>query len=54
MREVINFDKGWLFHRGDIGAGEDFPAYKGIAYMGAKTERMLTRPASRFYTDNPD
>lgn len=54
MREVINFDKGWLFHRGDIGAGEDFPAYKGIAYMGAKTERMLTGPASRFYNDNPD
>ncbi len=53
MREKIDFDCGWLFHRGE--PKDDFaPAYKGICYMGAKTERMRRGPASRFYNDDPD
>ncbi len=52
MREVIDFDRDWLFHRGDIDGG--LPAYKGIAYMSAKTERRRIGPAGRFYNDNPD
>lgn len=54
MREVIDFDENWLFHRGDVTYAEDFPAYKGVAYMGAKTERKKYGPASRFYNDDPD
>ena len=47
MREKINFDMGWLFHRGDINI--DFPPTKKAAYDSAKTERMLWGPASRSY-----
>lgn len=54
MREIIDFDEGWLFHRGESECDGRFPAYKGIAYMGAKTERARMGPASRFYNDNPD
>ena len=54
MREVIDFDGNWLFHRGDITYAEDFPAYQGMTYMSAKTERKRLGPASRFYNDNPD
>lgn len=53
MREKIDFDCGWLFHRGES-KDEFAPAYKGICYMGAKTERMRRGPASRFYNDDPD
>ncbi len=47
MREKINFDKGWLFHKGDIDA--PLPAQKGPVYTSAKTERMHVGPASRHY-----
>lgn len=53
MREKIDFDCEWLFHRGES-KDEFAPAYKGICYMGAKTERMRRGPASRFYNDDPD
>ena len=53
MRETIDFDNEWLFHRGEL--KDDFlPAYKGICYMGAKTERMRKGPASRYYNDDTD
>ena len=47
MREILNFDKEWFFHRGDI--KQEFPAYKGIAYISAKTERYHYGPASKDY-----
>ncbi len=47
MRENINFDTGWLFHKGDINTR--LPAQKGPVYTGAKTERMHIGPASRRY-----
>ncbi len=47
MREKINFDRDWRFHRGDINI--DFPPTKKAAYDSAKTERMLWGPASRSY-----
>lgn len=53
MREIIDFDYGWLFHRGEL--DDAFaPSYKGICYMGAKTERLRRGPGSRFYNDDPD
>ena len=52
MREKINFDKEWLFHKGDI--KQEYPAYKGFSYLSAKTERMHIGPASIFYNDDPD
>lgn len=52
MREVIDFDKNWLFHKGDINYPE--PQNKGAMYIGAKTERYHIGPASRFYYANPD
>ncbi len=51
MREKINFDRDWLFHRGDINI--DFPPHKAAAYNSAKTERMLWGPASRDYDTAP-
>lgn len=47
MREILDFDENWLFHRGDI--QNDFPSTKGIAYIGAKTERYHMGPASKDY-----
>ncbi len=52
MRQIVNFDKGWLFHKGDI--QNEFPAYKGLAYIGAKTERYHQGPASKDYYADPD
>ena len=52
MREKINFDAGWRFHRGDIKT--PYPAYKGFSYLSAKTERYHIGPASPFYNDDPD
>ena len=47
MREKINFDKGWLFHQGDIPM--PFPKEKPAAYWSAKTERGQRGPACRWY-----
>ncbi len=47
MREKLNFDAGWLFHKGDIEMS--LPARKGPVYTSAKTERMHVGPASRHY-----
>lgn len=52
MREVLDFDENWLFHRGDI--INDLPSTKGIAYIGAKTERYHMGPASKDYYAVPD
>ena len=52
MREKINFDAGWRFHKGDI--KNEYPAYKGFSYLSAKTERYHIGPASEFYNDDPD
>ena len=47
MREVLNFDKDWYFHRGDL--KQPMPQYKSIAYISAKTERYHYGPASKDY-----
>lgn len=47
MREKINFDKQWEFHKGDV--KRDLVTHKNILYDGAKTERELNNPASRNY-----
>ena len=47
MKQTINFDKGWKFHRGDLNT--EIPPYKGITYTSAKTERALIGPACRNY-----
>lgn len=47
MKQTINFDKNWKFHRGDLNT--DIPPYKGITYTSAKTERALIGPACRNY-----
>jgi beta-galactosidase len=52
MREKINFDYGWKFHRGDLKT--DFPVSKGCAYMHAKAERAQWGPGSRYYDDRFD
>ncbi len=46
-REKILFDRGWLFHRGDIET--PYPTRKGTAYMSAKTERVKMGPACKDY-----
>ena len=45
MREIIDFDKNWYFCRKDIKS--EYGAYKGIAYISAKTERYHLGPASK-------
>ncbi len=52
MREIIDFNKSWLFHKGDI--DESFPPYKGIAYISAKTERKHIGPAAKNYFAEED
>lgn len=52
MREKINFDKNWLFHKGDIKTA--YPANKGFSYLSAKTERKHIGPACMYYNDDPD
>lgn len=52
MREKINFDKWWLFHRGDIET--KYSPYKGFSYISAKTERFHAGPASKNYFFEPD
>ena len=52
MRTEELFDKGWLFHLGDIEV--KFPTVKGPAYVMAKTQRMKMGPASVAYNDRTD
>lgn len=52
MREIIDFNRGWLFHKGDLAS--KYPPYKGVAYMSAKTERKLIGPAARNYYASAD
>ena len=47
MREKLNFNENWYFHRGDIQTNT--PSYKAYMYMSSKTERMQTGPACRHY-----
>lgn len=52
MREKILFDKGWLFHKGDIEVKT--PQVKGPIYTSAKTERMKYGPACIYFNDAVD
>ncbi len=52
MREKINFDKKWMFHKGDINI--PLPSDGGPIYVSSKTERMHWGPASRFYKAMPN
>lgn len=52
MREVINFNKDWMFHNGDIESTT--PHHKGYAYMSAKTQRFHIGPAAPSYRAVPD
>ena len=47
MREKINFDKSWMFHKGDVES--ILATSKKLVYNEAKTERALRGPASRKY-----
>lgn len=47
MREIINLDFGWKFHKGDIKI--PLAANKTVVYESAKTERALVGPASKNY-----
>ena len=47
MREKINFDRNWMFHKGDVRT--PLGTKKSIVYNEAKTERALRGPASRGY-----
>ena len=47
MREKINFDRNWMFHKGDVKTA--LGTKKSIVYNEAKTERALRGPASRGY-----
>ncbi len=48
MREKINFDKNWNFHRGDI--QEQKPIDVGYICLSSKTERMHIGPAAKGYS----
>lgn len=47
MRTILDFNKGWLFHRGDI--NDKVPTTKGPLYIQSKTERMKWGPACKDY-----
>ncbi len=52
MREKINFDKKWIFHKGDIDIA--LPSDRRPIIISSKTERMHWGPASRFYNAMPN
>ncbi len=52
MREKINLDENWLFHRGDIIRKR--PTVKGPIYSSAKTVRERWGAASPAYNDSAD
>lgn len=52
MREKLDFNENWLFHKGDI--KNNTPSNKGYSYMTAKTQRMHIGPASPMYYAEPD
>ena len=52
MREEIDFDRDWYFHKGDL--KQEFPTNKGYAYISAKTERYHMGPASKDYVISAD
>ncbi len=52
MREIVNFNKNWLFHYGDIKYKK--PNFKGWAYFSAKTQRAHIGPASPLYRAEVD
>ena len=52
MRKEINFNKNWLFHKGDLNVPR--PIDKGPVYIQSKTERKLIGPAAYKYFDRPD
>ena len=52
MRNIIDFDSGWLFHLGDT--DDRIPASKMPIYMQSKTERMKWGPACKDYFAIPD
>lgn len=53
MREILNFDKNWLFHKEDENDALSPKGY-GYAYLSAKTERMKSGPAAYRHYDRPD
>ena len=52
MRKEINFNKNWLFHKGDLNVPR--PIDKGPVYIQSKIERRLMGPAAYNYFDRPD
>lgn len=52
MRENINLNTGWRFHKGDI--AEPISQDKGFIYSQSKTERKRSGPAAYNYPDTPD
>ena len=52
MREIINWNEGWLFHRGDVPVTPTLE--KMPLYMQAKTERMKQGPACKDYRTAPE
>lgn len=52
MREKINLDMNWLFHKGDLVL--EYPKDKMPVYNSSKTERALWGPAYQFFdTEDP-
>lgn len=47
MREIINFDRDWVFHKGEIEPA--VVSIKDPIYLAAKTERKRVGPAAREY-----
>lgn len=47
MREKIKFNEDWYFHEGDV--KQEYPEYKDIVYISAKTERAHMGPACKDY-----
>ena len=52
MRNIIDLNENWLFHKGDIKVST--PKDKGPVYAQSKAERKKIGPASYYYYDKPD
>ena len=52
MRKVMDFNGGWVFHRGDIEVPR--PAWKGPVYAQGKAVKKNCGPAAYHYFDKPN
>ena len=53
MRDVLDFDRGWLYHA-EVPRDSEMPGNKGLKYVSAKTQTAKYGPAAYRHFDTPE